>query len=86
MKYLAEEKSINNLMVESGSGIFDALLAKELIDEFVLYQAPKLLGKDRKTFSKFDQTDQKISTMDFEIGEMTNLGEDKKIILTPNYK
>ena len=86
MKYLAEEKSINNLMVESGSGIFDALMTKELIDEFVLYQAPKLLGRDRKTFSKFDQTEQKISTMGFKIGEINNLGEDKKIILIPNYR
>ena len=62
------------------------LLANKLIDEFILYQAPKLLGKGRKNFSKFGETNQKLSTIDFEINTITNLGQDKKIILTPNYK
>ena len=86
MEYLANEKSINTLLVESGSEIYDALLANKLIDEFILYQAPKLLGKGRKTFSKFGETNQKLSTIDFEINTITNLGQDKKIIMTPNYK
>ena len=85
MGYLAKEKSINTLMVESGSQIFDALLAEYLIDEFILYQAPKLLGQGRKTFSNFDQTNRKLSTIGFEIKAVTNLGQDKKIVLTPNY-
>ena len=86
MRYLAEKKSINTLMVESGSDIFDALLSEHLIDEFILYQAPKLLGHDRKTFSKFNESYEKPSTMEFEINSITHLGDDKKIILTPNYQ
>lgn len=86
VQYLAREKSINNLMIESGSGMFDALLDEQLIDEIILYQAPKLLGKDRKSFSNLDVTNEKLSTIDFQIIETTNLGEDKKIILRPNYK
>ncbi len=84
MSYLAEEKSINTLMIESGSILLDALLAQELIDELILYKAPKLLGKDRNTFSKFGQKNQKLSTIGFKIGGMENLGEDLKVILTPN--
>ena len=83
MSYLAEKKSINTLMVESGSILLDALLAQELIDELILYHAPKLLGKDRNTFSKFGQNNQKLSTIGFTIGDMENLGEDLKITLTP---
>ena len=52
MRHLAEEKQINNLLVEAGSGIFDALLTENLIDCLILYQSPKILGKNRKTFSK----------------------------------
>ena len=48
MSYLAKNKLINNLMIESGQGIFDAMISEELIDEIVIYQAPKLLGKNRK--------------------------------------
>jgi riboflavin biosynthesis protein RibD len=60
MRYLAEEKSINTLMVESGSVLLDALLAQELIDELILYKAPKILGEERNTFSKFSQNNQKL--------------------------
>ena len=60
-------------------------LNEQLIDELVLYQAPKLLGKERKTFSKFNQTGEKLSTIGFEVNTITNLGQDKKITLTPNY-
>ena len=83
MNYLAKEKSINTLMIESGSILLDALMAQELIDELILYQAPKLLGKDRNTFSKFGQNNQKLSTIGFTIRDMENLGEDLKITLSP---
>ena len=58
-------------------------MAQELIDELILYQAPKLLGKDRNTFSKFDQNNQKLSTIGFILRDMENLGEDLKITLSP---
>ena len=57
---------------------------KRAIDELILYHAPKLLGKDRNTFSKFGQNNQKLSTIGFTIGDMENLGEDLKITLTQN--
>ena len=85
MELLAKEKSINTLLVESGSGLFDSLLRERLIDELVLYQAPKILGQDRKTFSKLNESNQKLSTIGFEIKSIKNLGEDKKITLSPKY-
>ena len=85
MELLAKEKSINTLLVESGSGLFDSLLRERLIDELVLYQAPKILGQDRKTFSKLNESTQKLSTIGFEIKSIKNLGEDKKITLSPKY-
>ena len=85
MKHLAEEKQINNLLVEAGSGIFDALLTENLIDCLILYQSPKILGKNRKTFSKLNQTDKKLSTMGFNIESIEHIGDDKKIIFKPNY-
>ena len=85
MRHLAEEKQINNLLVEAGSGIFDALLTENLIDCLILYQSPKILGKNRKTFSKLNQTDKKLSTMGFNIESVEHIGDDKKIIFKPNY-
>ena len=85
MRHLAEEKQINNLLVEAGSGIFDALLTENLIDCLILYQSPKIMGKNRKTFSKLNQTDKKLSTMGFNIESIEHIGDDKKIIFKPNY-
>ncbi len=85
MSYLAKNKLINNLMIESGQGIFDAMISEELIDEIVIYQAPKLLGKNRKTFSNINESLEKLSTIDLEVKEILNLGKEKKIVLTPNY-
>jgi Pyrimidine reductase, riboflavin biosynthesis len=58
-------------------------LAQKLIDELILYKAPKLLGEDRNTFSKFGQNNQKLSTIGFTLRDIENLGEDLKITLTP---
>ena len=85
ISYLAKNKLINNLMIESGQGIFDAMISEELIDEIVIYQAPKLLGKNRKTFSNINESLEKLSTIDLEVKEILNLGKEKKIVLTPNY-
>ena len=85
MRHLAEEKQINNLLVEAGSGIFDALLTENLVDCLIIYQSPKILGKNRKTFSKLNQTDKKLSTMGFNIESIEHIGDDKKIIFKPNY-
>ena len=71
--------------IESGQGIFDAMISEELIDEIVIYQAPKLLGKNRKTFSNINESLEKLSTIDLEVKEILNLGKEKKIVLTPNY-
>ena len=80
-----KNKLINNLMIESGQGIFDAMISEELIDEIVIYQAPKLLGKNRKTFSNINESLEKLSTIDLEVKEILNLGKETKIVLTPNY-
>ena len=39
---------INNLLLESGSGLNGAMLEAGLIDEFIIYTAPLILGSDAK--------------------------------------
>jgi len=53
------------------------------MNELILYKAPKILGEDRNTFSKFGQNNQKLSTIGFTVRDIENLGEDLKISLTP---
>ncbi|MGL5948362.1 MAG: dihydrofolate reductase family protein, partial [Aeromonas sp.] len=41
---LLAKRGINNVLVEAGATLCGALLSKGLVDELVLYQAPKILG------------------------------------------
>ena len=43
---LAKQHSINSVLVEAGPRLCGALLEKGLVDELVLYQAPKLMGDE----------------------------------------
>ena len=85
VRYLAEEKLINNLMVEAGSGIINSLFLEELIDEIILYKAPKLLGENRQSFVNLDVAIKKLGTIDLEIDDIEEIGEDIKYSLLPRY-
>jgi diaminohydroxyphosphoribosylaminopyrimidine deaminase/5-amino-6-(5-phosphoribosylamino)uracil reductase len=45
-KYLATEKQCNDLLVETGGMLSGAVMKAGLVDELILYVAPKLLGSD----------------------------------------
>lgn len=47
LSHLASNE-INEVLVEGGEGLNGAMLAQNLIDEFVLYYAPKIMGSDAK--------------------------------------
>jgi len=85
VKYLAEEKLINNLMIEAGSGIMNSLLIEQLVDELILYKGPKLLGENRQSFTNLDVTTKKLGKIDLEIEDIEELGEDVKYSLIPIY-
>ena len=45
---LLNKEGINHALVESGGKFLSALMKSDLIDELVIYQAPKLLGAGKK--------------------------------------
>lgn len=46
LKYLAQEKECNEVLIESGSTLAGAFIKAGLVDEIILYMAPKLLGHE----------------------------------------
>lgn len=44
LRYLAKEKECNEVLIESGSTLAGAFIEQGLVDELVVYVAPKLLG------------------------------------------
>jgi diaminohydroxyphosphoribosylaminopyrimidine deaminase/5-amino-6-(5-phosphoribosylamino)uracil reductase len=73
---------INNVLLESGSGLNGAMMKSKLIDEFIIYTAPVILGSDAQAMMElpFKKMSEKIS---LNIIEITQVATDLKIRAKP---
>lgn len=76
------EMGINNVLLESGSGLNGAMMESRLIDEFIIYTAPVILGSDAQAMMElpFKKMSEKIS---LNILELTQVANDLKIRAKP---
>ena len=76
------EMGINNVLLESGSGLNGAMMKSRLIDEFIIYTAPVILGSDAQPMIElpFKKMSEKIS---LSIIEITQVATDIKIRAKP---
>ena len=76
MEILANEYHVNDILVEAGAKLSGALLNANLIDEFVVYQAPVILGdKGRAMFDIGDIVDMQ-NKIQLILNDMRNIGDD----------
>ena len=73
---------INNILLEAGSGLNGAMMDAGLIDEFVIYTAPIILGSDAQPMMQIPlkEMSDKIS---LQIIELTQVADDIKIRAAP---
>ena len=76
------EMGINNVLLESGGGLNGAMMESNLIDEFIIYTAPVILGSDAQAMMElpFKKMSEKIS---LNILELTQVANDLKIRAKP---
>ncbi len=76
------EMGINNVLLESGSGLNGAMMESSLIDELIIYTAPVILGSDAQAMMElpFKKMSEKIS---LNILELTQVANDLKIRAKP---
>ena len=76
------EIGINNVLLESGSGLNGAMMESSLIDELIIYTAPVILGSDAQAMMElpFKKMSEKIS---LNILELTQVANDLKIRAKP---
>ena len=80
---LAKTYSINHLWVEAGATLSRSLIREGLVDELILYIAPKLMGNDGRGllgdlgFTSLEQA------IDLNIKEVRMVGKDLRIIANP---
>jgi diaminohydroxyphosphoribosylaminopyrimidine deaminase/5-amino-6-(5-phosphoribosylamino)uracil reductase len=77
------ELEINEVLVESGPRLAGALFAAGLVDEWLLYVAPKLLGKDAKPLAALPRFAKLADAPQFELRESVTIGPDLRLRLVP---
>jgi len=73
---------VNELLLECGAILAGAFVAKQLVDELVLYVAPSLLGEDAAPLMHFNGLGLPGTFPGFEFRDVQRIGEDVRLILS----
>lgn len=79
---LAKEHNINHIWVEAGATLAASLIKQNLVDELILYQAPKLMGADSRSLINMTGLTEMSETIDLQIKDVRMVGPDIRVIAT----
>ena len=80
VNFLAK-KELNNLWVEAGSTFAGAMLKAKLVDQWIIYMAPKLMGQDAMSLININKIMNMNDVVNFSFTKVQELGCDLKLIL-----
>lgn len=83
LESLAAGHECNEVLVEAGATLSGAFLQAGLVDELVVYVAPKLLGSDARPLLELTGLTGLEQAPRFRIRDIEQLGEDVRLTLTP---
>ncbi|WP_427916920.1 bifunctional diaminohydroxyphosphoribosylaminopyrimidine deaminase/5-amino-6-(5-phosphoribosylamino)uracil reductase RibD [Vibrio amylolyticus] len=83
-KALVESHHINHLWVEAGATLAKSLIEAELVDELILYLAPKLMGSDGRGLFGALGLESMNETHELTIQDVRQIGPDIRIVATLN--
>ena len=83
LESLAADYQCNDVLIEAGPTLCGAFLQSKLVDELVVYIAPKLLGSDAKPLLDLVGITQMSAAPEFQIVETQQLDNDVKLVLKP---
>lgn len=82
LERLAEERQVNELLVETGAGLAGAFMQQGLVDELVVYMAPMLMGSSARPM--FDWPIENMAdSRRWQLIDQRILGEDLRLTLRP---
>ncbi len=76
-------REINEVLVEGGEGLNGALLAQNLIDELLIYYAPKLMGGSGKSMFAMPAFTSMQQALDLQILDVRHIGHDIRLRAKP---
>lgn len=77
------EREVNDVLVEAGPTIAGHLLASDLVDELVIYQAPHIMGSQSTTMFRTPQWTALADRQALDITDVRRVGRDIRITATP---
>lgn len=78
-------RGINEVHVEAGTKLNGALLAAGLVDEWIAYLAPKVMGDPARGLFALPEYAAMAQCRDFRVQDVRQLGDDLRLTLRPNY-
>jgi diaminohydroxyphosphoribosylaminopyrimidine deaminase/5-amino-6-(5-phosphoribosylamino)uracil reductase len=79
LEYLAK-LNLNDVLIESGSRLAGAFIEQDLVDELILYQAPKLMGAESKSLVTMTSIEKLSQAKELNISDLRMIGKDIRII------
>ncbi|KJY82298.1 5-amino-6-(5-phosphoribosylamino)uracil reductase [Vibrio galatheae] len=86
LKVLAEQHNINHVWVEAGATLASSLIKQNLVDELVVYLAPKIMGSDGRGLLGALGLESMAQVIELDIKDVRQVGKDLRIIATLNQK
>ncbi|MCX2962023.1 bifunctional diaminohydroxyphosphoribosylaminopyrimidine deaminase/5-amino-6-(5-phosphoribosylamino)uracil reductase RibD [Rodentibacter caecimuris] len=77
------KRQINSLWVEAGKNLAGSLIEQKLVDELILYIAPKLLGEQARGLCNLPHLTQLAEAPLWQLNEFQQIGDDIKLTYTP---
>ncbi len=82
LRYLAEQE-INEILLEAGATLAGAMLQRGLIDEFVIYMAPVLMGNDARALFNLPGLTAMADNIALAIRDIRKVGDDWRVSAFP---
>ena len=76
-------REVNELLIEAGARLGGAFIQAGMVDEFVLYLAPHLLGHDAAPLAMLPMLDDLGDRWEFRFADVRQVGSDLRLTLTP---
>jgi len=83
LESLASDFACTEVLVEAGATLSTAFIQAGLVDELIVYVAPKLLGSDARSLLNIAGIELMSDSLNFEITDLRQIGRDIRIVLKP---
>lgn len=74
-------RGVNELHVEAGARLSGPMVAAGLVDELLIYLAPKLLGRDAREMFSFSEPGKLADAIQFDLHDVTRIGDDVRVMM-----